>query len=158
MPGVSVDPSTVSDVQEVSVRTGNLMPLALSPVGDVQELSLDALSEDVRISKQTLVTWVDRGLIEATLDWGGVGTPVRLIRIAPASLDFVRSFAAEYRNDTVSRTESRRLLKLIDRNQVQRLVRRGLVRTRTVGAETRLDVGSIEDYLRTLEAPGSPAD
>jgi hypothetical protein len=136
------------------------MPLALRPVGTVQELALDELSEDVRISKQTLVTWVDRGLIEATLDWGarGAGAPVRLIRIAPSSLDFVRSFAADYRNDTVSRTESRRLLKLIDRNQVQRLVRRGLVRTRAVGAETRLDVGSIEDYLRTLEAPGAAAD
>ncbi len=136
------------------------MPLAVSPVGAVQELSLDDLSDDVRISKQTLVTWVDRGLIEATLDWGarGTATPVRLIRIAPASLDFVRSFAADYRSDTVSRTESRRLLKLIDRNQVQRLVRRGLVQTRAVGAETRLDVGSIEDYLRTLEAPGSAAD
>jgi hypothetical protein len=136
------------------------MPLALSPVGDVQELLLDDLSDDVRISKQTLVTWVDRGLIEATLDWGGggAGAPVRLIRISAASLAFVRSFAADYRNDTVSRTESRRLLKLIDRNQVQRLVRRGLVQTRTVAGETRLDVGSIEDYLRTLEAPGAAAD
>lgn len=138
----------------------DLMPLALSPVGDVQELLLDDLSKDVRISKQTLVTWVDRGLIEATLDWGGggAGAPVRLIRISAASLEFVHSFAADYRNDTVSRTESRRLLKLIDRNQVQRLVRRGLVRTRNVGGETRLDVGSIEDYLRTLEAPGAAAD
>jgi hypothetical protein len=136
------------------------MPLALSPVGDIRELLLDELSNDVQISKQTLVTWVDRGLIEATLDWGGggAGAPVRLIRISGPSLEFVRSFAADYRNDTVSRTESRRLLKLIDRNQVQRLVRRGLVRTRTVGGETRLDVGSIEDYLRSLEVPGAAAD
>jgi hypothetical protein len=136
------------------------MPLAVAPLGDTQELLLDDLSNDVRISKQTLVTWVDRGLIDATLDWGGggLGPPVRLIRIGDAALQFVRSFAADYRNDTVSRTESRRLLRLIDRNQVQRLVRRGLVRTRVVEGETRLDVGSIEDYLRTLEAPGSAAD
>jgi hypothetical protein len=136
------------------------MPLALSPVGEAHELPLDDLSAAVRISKQTLVTWVDRGLIEATLDWG-VSTangPLRLIRIAAPALDFVRGFAADYRNDTVSRTESRRLLKLIDRNQVQRLVRRGLVKTRRVGPETRLDVGSIEDYLMTLEAPGAAAD
>jgi len=136
------------------------MPLALTPVGAVQELVLDELSDGVRISRQTLVTWVDRGLIEATLDWGSgpAGNPLRLIRISDTSLEFVRTFAAEYREDTVSRTESRRLLKLIDRNQVQRLVRRGLVRTRAVGGETRLDVGSIEDYLRSLEAPGAPAD
>jgi hypothetical protein len=136
------------------------MSLAVSPVGEVQELPLDDLSAAVRISKQTLVTWVDRGLIEATLDWGVSGTnaPVRLIRINASSLDFVRGFAADYRVDTVSRTESRRLLKLIDRNQVQRLVRRGLVQTRRVGPETRLDVGSIEDYLMTLEVPGAAAD
>ena len=136
------------------------MPLAPSAVGEVHEFTLDALSDDIRISKQTLVTWVDRGLIEATLSWGvgGTNAPVRLIRISPASLDFVRGFAADYRNDTVSRTESRRLLKLIDRNQVQRLVRQGRVKTRRIEGETRLDVGSVEDYLRTLEAPGAQAD
>ena len=139
----------------VSVLTVIPMPLALAPAGEVREMPLDELSEDVRISRQTLVTWVDRGLVEATLDWGSAsgGESVRLIRISPASLEFVRAFAKDYRLDTVSRTESRRLLKLIDRNQVQRLVRRGLVRTKTVGNETRLDVGSIEDYLRSLESP-----
>lgn len=128
--------------------------------GDVIEMPLDELSANVRISKQTLVTWSDRGLIDAEMDWGvGPGnTAVRLIRISPSSMEFIRSFAAEYREDTVSRTEARRLLKLIDRNQVQRLVRQGRVNTRRVEGETRLDVGSVEDYLRTLESPGAPAD
>ena len=136
------------------------MPLVQPPPGDVVEMSLDDLSAAVRISKQTLVTWADRGLIEAALDWGvGSGNEaVRLIRISPASLEFVRSFAAEYRDDTVSRTEARRLLKLIDRNQVQRLVRQGRVKTRRVEGETRLDVGSVEDHLMALETPGAPAD
>ncbi len=135
--------------------------LAPSPTAEApQEFVLDALSDAVGISKQTLVTWTDRGLIEATLDWGvtGANEAVRRIRIAPASLEFLRSFAAEYRADTVSRTEARRLLKLIDRNQVQRLIRQGSVTTRRVKGETRVDVGSVEDYLRTLEAPGSRAD
>jgi hypothetical protein len=136
------------------------MPLVQPPPGDVVEMSLDDLSAAVRISKQTLVTWADRGLIEATLDWGvgGGNAALRLIKISPTSLEFVRSFAAEYRDDTVSRTEARRLLKLIDRNQVQRLVRQGRVKTRRVEGETRLDVGSVEDHLMTLEAPGAPAD
>ena len=136
------------------------MSLVHAPVGDAVEMSLDDLSAAVRISKQTLVTWADRGLIEATLDWGvgGGNEATRLIKISPASLEFVRGFAAEYRDDTVSRTEARRLLRLIDRNQVQRLIRRGHVATKRVDGETRLDVGSVEDHLMTLESPGAPAD
>ena len=64
---------------------------------------------------------------------------------------FVRGFAAEYRDDTVSRTEARRLLKLIDRNQVQKLIRQGSIQARKVKGETRVSVGSVEDYLMTLE-------
>jgi hypothetical protein len=136
------------------------MPVAAPPPDAVRELTLDALSAEVGISKQTLVTWVDRGLVEARLAWGtGAGlTAVRLIRLTPPSLDFLRTFAAEYRADTVSRTEARRLLRLIDRNQVQRLIRQGRVATKRVDGETRLDVGSIEDYLRALEASASRAD
>ena len=134
-----------------------LASLAPDPV---LELSLDVLSEDVRISKQTLATWADRGLIEAELDWGidSRMATVRLIRITPASFDFVREFAAEYRADTVTRTEARRLLRLIDRNQVQRLIRQGRVETQRVEGETRLNVGSIEDHLIALEASASHAD
>ena len=121
-------------------------------------LLLDELSEALRISRQTIVTWADRGLIEAELDWGlsKANVEQRLIRITDGSLDFLRAFADEYRQDTVSRTEARRLLKLIDRNQVQRLIRQGSITTRNVQGETRVDVGSVEDYLRQHEAsPGA---
>ena len=118
-----------------------------------QAFVLDELSDALRISKQTLVTWADRGLIDAELDWGlsDENEELRLIRVAAGSLDFLRSFADEYRQDTVSRTEARRLLKLIDRNQVQRLIRQGNIKARKVKGETRVSVGSVEDYLRDLE-------
>lgn len=122
--------------------------------GDAQELELDKLSEDVSISKQTLVRWADRGLIDAELDWSisDDNEELRLIRIAPRSLDFLRSFAEEYRDDTVSRTEARRILKMIDRSQVQKLLRQGDLKSRKVDDETRVVIGSVEDYLMGLES------
>jgi hypothetical protein len=128
---------------------------AADDIAGAEQLVLDELSEAVRISKQTLVSWADRGLIEASLDWGVSerNEELRLIHISPASLDFLRGFADEYRNDTVSRTEARRLLKLIDRNQVQRLIRQGSIKAKKVKGETRVSVGSVEDYLIGLEAP-----
>lgn len=116
-------------------------------------LRLDELSEAIRISRQTLVRWTDRGLISAELDWGvsDANAQTRLIQISDTSLDFLRGFAGEYRDDTVSRTEARRLLKLIDRNQVQKLIRQGSIKARKVKGETRVSVGSVEDYLMTLE-------
>ncbi len=116
-------------------------------------LRLDELSEAIRISRQTLVRWTDRGLINAELDWGvsDANAQTRLMKISDSSLDFLRGFAGEYRDDTVSRTEARRLLKLIDRNQVQKLIRQGSIKARKVKGETRVSVGSVEDYLMTLE-------
>jgi hypothetical protein len=116
---------------------------------DTQELDLDDLSETIRISKQTLVRWADRGIIDASLHWGitDANTEQRLIRISPRSLEFLRGFANEYRQDTVSRTEARRILKLIDRSQVQKLLRHGQLESRKVADETRVVVGSIEDHL-----------
>ncbi len=116
-------------------------------------LRLDELSEAIRISRQTLVRWTDRGLINAELDWGvsAANAQTRLMKISDSSLDFLRGFADEYRDDTVSRTEARRLLKLIDRNQVQKLIRQGSIKARKVKGETRVSVGSVEDYLMTLE-------
>lgn len=121
-----------------------------------QTLDLDELSEATRISKQTLVHWTDRGLVDAELDWGlsEKNEEIRLIQIAPNALNFLKTFASDYRENTVSRTEARRLLKLIDRNQVQKLIRRGSIETRKVEGETRVDIGSVEDYLRTLEESG----
>jgi hypothetical protein len=119
-----------------------------------QELDLGRLSEDLRISRQTLVRWSDRGIIDATLHWGISSTneEVRLIRISPRSLEFLRGFAQEYRGDTVSRTEARRILKLIDRSQVQKLIRHGRLESKKVDDETRVVVGSIEDHLISQEA------
>lgn len=116
-------------------------------------LRLDELSEAIRISRQTLVRWTDRGLISAELDWGvsDLNVQMRLIQLSDSTLDFLRGFAGEYRDDTVSRTEARRLLKLIDRNQVQKLIRQGSIKARKVKGETRVSVGSVEDYLMTLE-------
>jgi len=121
---------------------------------DFTEIDLDQLSADLGISKQTLVRWVDRGIIDATLHWGisDDNHETRLIRVAPTSLDFLRSFAAGYRDDTVSRTEARRILKLVDRSQVQKLLRHGQLEARQVESETRVVVGSIEDHLLAQEA------
>ncbi len=126
---------------------------------DAQELELDTLSENVRISKQTLVRWADRGLIDAALDWtiSAANEELRLIRIAPRSLDFLRGFAEEYREDTVSRTEARRILKMIDRSQVQKLLRQGDLKSKKVEDETRVVIGSVEDYLMDIEHQGDEA-
>ncbi|MEM1044017.1 MAG: hypothetical protein AAGI91_15495 [Bacteroidota bacterium] len=126
---------------------------------DAQELDLDKLSEDTRISKQTLVRWSDRGLIDAELAWGisDDNEETRLIRITPRSLDFLRGFAEEYREDTVSRTEARRILKMIDRGQVQKLLRQGDLTSKKIEDETRVLIGSVEDYLMGLEGDGEAA-
>lgn len=118
------------------------------------EIELDTLSGDLQISKQTLVRWSDRGIIDATLHWSisASNEELRLIRIAPRSLEFLRGFATEYRGDTVSRTEARRILKLIDRSQVQKLIRHGQLESKKVDDETRVVVGSIEDHLINQEA------
>lgn len=120
---------------------------------DRRTLRLDELSEAIRISRQTLVRWTDRGLINADLDWGvsDDNAETRLIQLDQSTIDFLEGFAGEYREDTVSRTEARRLLKLIDRNQVQKLIRQGSIKARKVKGETRVSVGSVEDYLMTLE-------
>ncbi len=118
-----------------------------------QTLRLDELSEALRISRQTLVRWTDRGLINADLDWGvsDKNEETRLIAVDQSTIEFLEGFAGEYREDTVSRTEARRLLKLIDRNQVQKLIRQGSIKARKIKGETRVSVGSVEDYLMTLE-------
>lgn len=120
---------------------------------DRKKLRLDELSEAIRISRQTLVRWTDRGLIDADLGWGvsDDNEETRLIEVDQSTVDFLEGFASEYREDTVSRTEARRLLKLIDRNQVQKLIRQGSIKARKIKGETRVSVGSVEDYLMTLE-------
>ena len=83
--------------------------------------------------------------------------PAAITSISPSSLDFLRGFADEYRGDTDSRTEARRLIKLIVRNQVERLIRQGSIKAKKIKGETRVSVGSVEDYLMELEAPDDAA-
>ncbi|MES3629000.1 MAG: hypothetical protein PPP56_02420 [Longimonas sp.] len=119
----------------------------------VNTIPLDELSNDVQLSKQTIVRWIDRHLIDAELDWSlsDSNEEVRMITISDDSLDFLRSFAEEYREDVVSRTEARHILKQIDRKKIKKLIRAGDVKDVEVDEETRIVVGSIEDYLRSRE-------
>ena len=130
--------------------------LRASMMQKVQTIPLDELSDDVKLSKQTIVRWIDRHLIEASLDWtlSEDNEEVRTIEISDDSLDFLRSFAEEYREDVVSRTEARHILKQIDRKKIKKLIRAGDVKDVEVDEETRIVVGSIEDYLRQREGNG----
>ena len=126
---------------------------AFAPAAPSHEICLDELSREIAISKQTLVRWTDRGLINAELSWGisDENEEQRLIALSKRTLSFLKDFAEEYRGDTVSRTEARRLLKVIDRNHLQRLIRQGDIKSKKVKGETRVTVSSVEDYLCSLE-------
>jgi hypothetical protein len=119
-------------------------------------MPLDDLSDRIKLSKQTIVRWVDRHLIDAELHWAlsDENEEVRMIEISPQTMEFVESFAAEYREDVVSRTEARRILKQIDRKKIKKLIRAGDVKDVEVDEETRIVVGSIEDYLMARERDG----
>jgi len=121
--------------------------------GEITTMPLDDLSDRLKLSKQTIVRWVDRHLIDADLHWAlsDKNEEVRMIEISPQTMDFVESFAAEYREDVVSRTEARRILKQIDRKKIKKLIRAGDVKDVEVDEETRIVVGSIEDYLMARE-------
>ena len=123
---------------------------------NMQTIPLDDLSDDVQLSKQTIVRWIDRHLIDAELDWAlsDDNEEVRMITLSDDSLSFLRSFAEEYREDVVSRTEARHILKQIDRKKIKKLIRAGDVKDVEVDEETRIVVGSIEDYMRQREGNG----
>ena len=70
-----------------------------------------------------------------------------MIDLTDESLDFLEEFAADYREDVVSRTDARRILKQIDRKKIKKLIRAGDVEDVEVDEETRVVVGSLEDYL-----------
>lgn len=116
-------------------------------------MPLDELSDELQISKQTLVRWVDRHLVDADLYWAlsDENEEVRMIELSDDTMDFLRSFAADYREDVVSRTEARRILKQIDRKKIKKLIRAGDIKDVEVDEETRIVVGSIEDYLMSRE-------
>ncbi len=127
---------------------------------NMQTIPLDDLSDDVQLSKQTIVRWIDRHLIDAELDWAlsDDNEEVRMITLSDDSLSFLRSFAEEYREDVVSRTEARHILKQIDRKKIKKLIRAGDVKDVEVDEETRIVVGSIEDYMRQREGNGEPEE
>ena len=118
-----------------------------------EEWSLEELSQQLRISMQTIVRWAGRHLIDAELGWSlsEDNEELRVIRLRKGKLDEIKAFAEEYREGQVSRTEARRILKLIDRRQVKKMVRAGDIETIQVGDETKVLVGSIEDYLMHVE-------
>ena len=119
-------------------------------------MPLDELSDHLQISKQTLVRWTDRHLIDADLYWSLSDTneEIRMIDVSDETLDFLEDFAADYREDVVSRTEARRILKQIDRKKIKKLIRAGDVEDVEVDEETRVVVGSLEDYLMDREQEG----
>jgi hypothetical protein len=115
-------------------------------------MPLDELSEHLQLSKQTLVRWTDRHLIDADLYWSlsDSNEEVRMIDLMD-DLGFLEDFAADYREDVVTRTEARRILKQIDRKKIKKLIRAGDVEDVEIDEETRVVVGSLEDYLMERE-------
>ncbi|WP_022835773.1 hypothetical protein [Salisaeta longa] len=116
-------------------------------------IPLDDLSEEVQLSRQTIARWIDRHLIDAELYWtlNENNEEIRMIKITDQAKDYLVSFAADYREDVVSRTDARQILKQIDRKKIKKLIRAGDVKDVEVDEETRIVVGSIEDYLMARE-------
>ena len=81
-----------------------------------------------------------------------------MIDLTDETLDFLEDFAADYRDDVVSRTEARRILKQIDRKKIKKLIRAGDVEDVEVDEETRVVVGSLEDYLMEREREDEEED
>ena len=135
-------------IQSTHVATSNSLP-----VPEIEEMSLDQLSERIQISKQTLVRWVDRHLIDADLSWtlSNSNEEIRVIELSEDTLKFLNSFSEDYRGDTVTRTEARRILKKIDRKKIKKMIRAGDILAVEVDDEVKIVVGSIEDYLISQE-------
>jgi hypothetical protein len=123
------------------------------PVPELEEMTLDQLSERLQISKQTLVRWVDRHLIDADLGWtlSDENKEIRVIELSEDTFRFLNSFSEGYRDDTVTRTEARRILKKIDRKKIKKMIRAGDILAVEVDDEVKIVVGSIEDYLISQE-------
>ena len=102
---------------------------------------------------QTIVRWVDRHLIDATLGWtlNDDNDELRVIYLRKDKIDEIKAFAEEYRAGHVTRKESRRILKMIDRRRVKKMVRAGDIETVQIDDETKVLISSIEDYLMSVE-------
>lgn len=116
-------------------------------------MSLSSLSQHLNLSKRTLVHWVDRHLIDATLTWtiGDGNEEKHMIALSQDTLVFLETFAEQYRKDVVSCTQARRILKIIDRRRVKKMIRACDIQAIDVDGEKRVIVGSLEDYLRRME-------
>lgn len=116
-------------------------------------MTLDQLSERIQVSKQTLVRWIDRHLIDADLGWAlsPENEEIRVVELSEDTLKFLNSFSEDYREDTVTRTEARRILKKIDRKKIKKMIRAGDILAVEVDDEVKIVVGSIEDYLISQE-------
>ena len=136
-----------------SIRSTNVAVNSSTPVPEIEEMSLNQLSERLQISKQTLVRWVDRHLINADLGWAlsDENEEIRVIELSEETFNFLNSFSEDYRDDTVTRTEARHILKKIDRKKVKKMIRAGDLLAVEVDDEVKIVVGSIEDYLIAQE-------
>ena len=116
-------------------------------------LPLNELSDRLQLSRQTLVRWVDRHLIDASLEWSlsADNKEVRVIRLGSSTLEHLDAFASEYREDVVSCAQARRMLKIVDRKRIKKMLRAKDIEAVEVDGERRVRVGSIEDYLMGRE-------
>ena len=118
---------------------------------DTMELPLNELSDRLQVSKQTIVRWIDRHLLDADLRWGLTeeNEEVHLIELTDESLEFLESFVGQYREELVSKKEARRILKEIDKKKVNKMINKEKLEVTKIDGETRITVGSIEDFLRS---------
>lgn len=118
---------------------------------DTMELPLNELSDRLQVSKQTIVRWIDRHLLDADLRWGltDENEEVHLIQLTDESLEFLESFVDQYREELVSKKEARRILKEIDKKKVNKMINKEKLEVTKIDGETRITVGSIEDFLRS---------
>lgn len=113
------------------------------------ELPLEDLSTRLQVSKQTIVRWIDRHLLDASLRWGLTddNREIHFIELNESTLDFLESFVDRYRDEVVSKKEARRILKEIDKKKVNKMINKEKLEVTKVDGETRIVVGSIEDFL-----------
>jgi CTP-dependent riboflavin kinase len=118
---------------------------------DTMELPLNELSDRLQVSKQTIVRWIDRHLLDADLRWGltDENEEIHLIELTDESLEFLESFVDQYREELVSKKEARRILKEIDKKKVNKMINKEKLEVTKIDGETRITVGSIEDFLRS---------
>ena len=126
---------------------------------DAQTFPLSNLSEQLQISRQTIVRWVDRHLVDASLGWTLTADDeeLRVIELSDGTYSLLQTLATDYRNDVVSRKQARRILKKIDAKKIKKMVRAGDLKAVEVDGEVRITVGSIEDYLMGAEERRSDA-